>query len=225
MSEHEDERRGLFDGTRVPGGSVFLAALGQEATRLHPEVRRYAEGAGVVGGAVRVVGEFEVAGSRLGKLNLLARPVVGPNLFVTAHERNVPFTVVNSVDWEADAGLGLHATRVFQFASGEQRFVDVLLAGEAHGTLLNRLGSAKRVELELRCSVTESGHLKLVSERTWLRLGPVRLRLPALLSVRAEVVDGYDDEAQRNIVSATVRSPLLGTVLEYRGFFRHEPAN
>lgn len=211
-------------GAAVPGGSVFLEALGADAARLHPEVRRYVAGAGVVGGAVAVDGVFEVAGSRFGKLNLLARPLVGPNLFVTAFERNVPFTVVNTVSWEAGAGLGLAAERVFEFGSGRQRFVDVLLPGDRPGTLRNRLGTARRVELELRVSVTEAGHLRLVSERAWLRLGRVRLRLPALLSVRADVVDGYDDAARRNIVSARVRSPLLGTVLEYRGSFRHRPA-
>lgn len=210
-------------GAAVPGGSVFLEALGADAARLHPEVRRYAAGTGVFGGAVAVDGVFEVAGSRFRRLNLLARPLVGPNLFVTAFERNVPFTVVNTVSWEAGAGLGLAAERVFEFGSGRQRFVDVLLPGDRPGTLRNRLGTARRVELELRVSVTEGGHLRLVSERAWLRLGRVRLRLPALLSVRADVVDGYDDAAQRNIVSARVRSPLLGTVLEYRGHFRHTP--
>lgn len=211
-------------GAPVPGGSVFLGALGAEASRLHPEVRRYAAGSGLVGGAVEVLGEFEVAGSRLRWLNLLARPFVGPHLFVTAFERQVPFRVVNTVAWEAGAGLGLQAERIFHFGAGDQRFVDVLLPGETPGTLRNRLGSARRVELELRCSVTAAGHLRLVSERAWLRFGRVRLRLPALLSVKADVVDGYDDAAQRNIVEARVRSPLLGTVLEYRGSFRHRPA-
>lgn len=210
-------------GAAVPGGSVFLEALGADAARLHPEVRRYAAGTGVFGGAVAVDGVFEVAGSRFRRLNLLARPLVGPNLFVTAFGRNVPFTVVNTVSWEAGAGLGLAAERVFEFRSGKQRFVDVLLPGDRPGTLRNRLGTARRVELELRVSVTEAGHLRLVSERAWLRLGRVRLRLPALLSVRADVVDGYDDAAQRNTVSARVRSPLFGTVLEYRGYFRHRP--
>ncbi|KUF08141.1 DUF4166 domain-containing protein [Leucobacter sp. G161] len=212
-------------GAAVPGGSVFLQALGAEAARLHPEVRRYAAGSGVVGGAVAVTGEFEVAGSRWRKLNLFARPLVGPHLFVTAFELDVPFQVVNTVVWDNGGGLGLGAERVFRFSSGDQRFVDVLRPGETPGTLRNLLGSARRVELELRCSVTDAGHLRLVSERAWLRLGRLRVRLPALLSVRAEVVDGYDDVAGRNIVDASVRSPLLGTVLEYRGAFRHEPAS
>lgn len=228
--EHDPEthleaaRCGAPAGEPVPGGSVFLQALGAAADRLHPEVRRYAAGAGVVGGAVAVEGEFEVAGSRFRKLNLLARPVVGPNLFVTAYERRVPFRVVNTVAWERGAGLGLAAERVFVFRAGEQRFADVLLPGPLPGTLRNLLGSARRVELELHCSVTEAGHLRLVSDRAWLRLGRVRLRLPALLSVRAEVVDGYDDVAKRNIVNARVRSPLMGTVLEYRGSFSHTQA-
>ncbi|GAB2804065.1 hypothetical protein GCM10020360_30170 [Nonlabens tegetincola] len=252
----------LSDGAPVPGGSVFLAALGPAAALLHPEVRRYAAGAGVVGGAVSVTGEFSVAGSRYRWLNLLARPIVGPELFVTAHERGVPFAVVNTVvrvgdgagvgdsvrggdgvlgsdgvrendgvrggsvavsPRSAPAGcqVGLQAERVFVFRRGEQRFVDVLLPGERPGTLRNLLGRDRRVELELRCSVTAEGHLRLVSERAWLRLGRLRMRLPSLLSVRADVSDGFDDASNRNTVAARVRSPLLGTVLEYRGSFTH----
>lgn len=207
-------------GSPVPGGSVFLAALGDRAAGLRSEVLRYVSGAGVVGGEVPVEGTFAVAGSKLRWLNHLARPLVGPFLFVTAHERDVPFTVVNRVAWEPGHGLGLQAERVFEFRSGAQRFVDVLLPGEAAGTLTNLLGEARRVELELHCSVTGEGHLRLDSGRAWLRLGRLRLRLPRLVSVRAVVEDGFDDARGVHTVAARVRNPLIGTVLEYRGTFR-----
>lgn len=222
MSEHTPPDS--LNASSPLGGSVFLNALGAAAQRLHPEVRRYAAGPGIPGAAVVVDGVFDVAGSRFRKLNLLALPIVGRNLFVTAHERDVPFHVVNSLTRSQGGPLELHADRAFTFTGGAQRFVDVLLPGEREGTLLNRVGSARRVELELRCSVTGDGHLRLVSERTWLRFGGLRIRLPALLSVRADVVDGFDDAAQQNTVRARVRSPILGTVLEYRGRFTHRPA-
>ncbi|RKQ94952.1 uncharacterized protein DUF4166 [Mycolicibacterium mucogenicum 261Sha1.1M5] len=209
-------------GDPVPGGSVFLQALGDEARKLHPEVLKYVAGAGSVGSTVLVEGEFTVAGSRYGRLNLLARPFVGPDLFVTRYERDVPFRVENTIAQERDAGLGLKSERVFMFRSGPQRFVDVLLPSPRPGRLRNRVGASRRVELELSCSVTESGFLRLSSERAWLLLGPLRIRLPTFASVRAAVIDGFDDEAQRNTVRAEVRNPVLGTVLEYRGTFSRE---
>ncbi|GAA2833865.1 uncharacterized protein DUF4166 [Leucobacter komagatae] len=239
----------LTEGSPFPGGSVFLRALGDEAANLHPAVLRYVSGSGVIGEAVSLDGVFEVAGSRLSLLNWLARPVVGPGLLVTAFERGVAFRVENRPGWEPrsagrgaveEAGsvgpareevkgratragtgeLGLHAERVFKFRRGEQRFVDVLLAGDAPGTLRNLLGERRRVELELHCSATDSGRLRLESGRAWLRFGRLRLRLPHLFSVHAVVEDGYEETTGRNTVDARVRSPLLGTILEYRGSFR-----
>ena len=227
-------QRHLAVGAPVPGGSVFLRALGREASRLHPEVYRYVSGSGVVGQAVDLEGVFDVAGSRLRRLNLLARPIVGPGLLVTAFERDVPFRVANRPGFErlrgraggAGAGrgeLGLHAERTFEFRSGGQSFVDVLLVGDAPGRLRNLLGERRRVELELRCTVTDRGRLRLESSRAWLRFGRLRVRLPRLLSVRAVVEDGFDDATGRNTVDARVGSPILGTVLEYRGSFRQAP--
>lgn len=204
--------------------AVLLTALGEQASRLRPEVLRYVAGPpepGLVG-----VGEgvFEVAGSRFGVWNRLARPLVGPCLLVTAHERGVPFTIVNRPARGERGEAELHAERVFGFASGEQRFVDVLRLAGGPGLLRNTLGASGRVELLLRCEVTDQGHLRLRSERARLVLGRLRLPLPALLSVRAEVEDGYDAGRGRQTICATVRNPLLGTVLEYRGSFdyRHE---
>ena len=212
----------LQAGDPVPGGSVFLQALGDEARKLHPEVLKYVAGGGTIGSTVVVEGEFTVAGSRYGRLNLLARPFVGPDLFVTRYERNVAFRVENTIAVEDAAGLGLKSERIFMFRPGPQRFADVLLPSPRPGRLRNRVGASRRIELELRCSVTESGFLRLSSERAWLLFGPLRIRLPAFASVRAEVIDGFDDDAQRNTVRAEVRNPVLGTVLEYRGAFSRE---
>lgn len=199
--------------------SVFLAALGSEAARLHPNVLRYVTGPaepGVIG-----VGEgvFDIAGSRLGRLNLLARPVVGPDLLVTTHERDVPFTVRNTPVPD-ERGVGeLRAIRTFEFRGGPQSFVDILRPGAAPGTLQNILGRARRVELELECGVTPEGFLSLRSRRAWLRLLGMHIPLPGILSVRADVVDGYDEATGRQTIHATVKNPIMGTVLEYRGSF------
>lgn len=199
------------------GESVFLAALGSEAARLHPRVLRYAEGSG--DGAVTGTGTFRVAGSRFRWLGLLLRPIVGPQLLVTRYERNVPFTIVNRRVVSADGGSELRATRSFHFQKGTQVFSDILVPGVTPGTLRNWLGSAGRVDLELYCTATAQGFLRLTEGRAWVRLGRLRIRLPRLLGVRLDVEDGFDERSGRQAIDATVRSPILGTVLEYRGSF------
>lgn len=197
--------------------SVLLAALGDEAGRLRPEVARYAAGTG--GGDVVGEGSFEVAGSRLGRLGWLLRSVVGPRLLLTGHGRDVPFRVVNR-----PREGGIRAERILDFASGSQTFADELRPGTA-GTLVNLLGDAHRIELRLRCAATNAGHLRLTSDRCWLRLGRLRIPLPGALGVGVDVEDGFDDATGRQTVRASARNPILGTVLEYRGSFtwRVEP--
>lgn len=199
--------------------SVFVQALGVESGRLHPNVLRYVTGPGDAGVIGVGRGVFDVAGSRLGRLNLLARPIVGSELLVTAHERNVPFIVRNTPVPGAGSSGALCAIRTFEFRRGPQSFVDVLRPGAAPGTLQNVLGKAGRVELELSCGVTDRGFLSLTSRRAWLRIAGLRIPLPGVLSVRAEVIDGYDEASERHTIHATVTHPILGTVLEYRGSF------
>lgn len=199
------------------GESVFLIALGRDASRLHPRVLRYAEGSG--DGAVTGTGTFRVAGSRFRWLGLLLRPLVGPQLLVTRFQRNVPFTVVNRRVVTAHGGSELHATRSFHFQKGTQVFSDVLVPGSTPGTLRNRVGAAGRVELELRCTATAQGFLRLSERRAWMRFGRIKVRLPRALAVRIDVEDGYDEGTGRQTIDATVRNPILGTVLEYRGSF------
>jgi len=208
--------------TTPVGRSVFFAALGPAASRLRPECRDDAAGP-----TDRVIGEgvFEVVGSRFGRLGLLMRPFVGPRLLMTAHGRDVPFRVENRLVETAGGVTELHATRTVHFPSGDQEFVDLLRVGDEPGTLINVLGDARRVELLLRVSVTAEGHLRLHSERAWLRLGGLRIPVPRLLAVRVEVIDGFDESTGRQTVAARAVNPLLGTVLVYRGSFlwRREP--
>ena len=202
--------------------SVFLEAMGSQAELLHPKVREYAEGPGGVEGERGVVvgeGVFRVAGSRFGRLNLIARPFVGPELLMTRYGHDVPFFVRNEQSLTPDGATKLTATRVFCFEGGEQRFVDELFVGPDRGTLTNVLGGAGRVELRLRCSATDRGELVLWSERAWLRLAGLRLRLPSFASVSVHVLHGYDERGGLQTVAARVRNPLLGTVLEYEGSF------
>ncbi len=203
--------------------SVFLRALGDEAAQLRPEVLEYVSGP-PEGHAIGIgEGVFAVAGSPYRRLAGLLRLMVGPGVALTAYERDVPFTIRNLPSSEGGA-LSLAAEREFRFGSGAQRFLDTLRVGAVPGTLVNVPGAHGRIEILLSCSATEAGDLLLRSRAARLRLGNRRIRLPRLLAVRLEAVDGWDAERERRTIDVRVRSPLLGTVMRYRGWFRYRYA-
>lgn len=198
--------------------SVFLRALGAEADRLDPEVREYVVGPPQGFGAGRGRGVFELAGSPYRWLAWPAALICGPRVILTRYERDVPFEIVNRPDGPGS----LRAEREFGFRGGAQLFSDVLRVGVQPGTLVNVLGTRERVELLLECSATEQGSLRLRARAARLRIGRRRFRLPRLLSVQVEAIDGWDAASGHRTVEVVVRNPLLGVVLRYRGWFDYE---
>ncbi|WP_460801777.1 DUF4166 domain-containing protein [Microbacterium sp. GXF6406] len=201
--------------------SVFLRALGAQTDRLAPEVRAYVEGPprGEIG-----VGEgvFEVAGSPWRWMLRLAQPFMGPGLLVPRYERDVPFTIIERpAEGLSDLPV-LAASRALRFRGGLERFDDVLRLGREPGTLVNIVGDGGRLEILLDVTVMEDGALRLTTRSTRARIGGHRLRLPRLLGIDGVVVNGYDRARSRGTITARMRNPLLGTVMEYRGWFRYE---
>ncbi|MYM20724.1 DUF4166 domain-containing protein [Brevibacterium sp. 5221] len=215
--------------------SVLAAALGAQASLLRPEVAEYVAGVPSTGGAAcsegapspvagsgqprRGVGEglFTRAGSPLRGLLALARPLVGPGLLITRWERDVPFRIVNAPTGSA----ALAAHRSFCFEGGEQVAEDVLVPTGRPGGLLDLLGRERRIEVALRASATEAGHLLLESTGVRVRLGRAHVPLPGLLGVSVRVEGGFDDELGRHTIAARIANPLVGTVLAYTGWFEY----
>ncbi|RLP80681.1 DUF4166 domain-containing protein [Mycetocola lacteus] len=200
--------------------SVYTEALGTDIDRLKPEVREYVVGPGEQGIGVGT-GVFESAGTKFGRLTWLAMPVVGPAMLLDRHEKNVPFTILNQPGTDEHGAPTLAAFRLFRFRRVTRAMSDIILAGPTPGTLRNRVGTWRVIEIILRCTATERGHLSLRSEECALRLGPLRLRLPRLLGVSVRVEDGWDAENNRRTVQVLVTNPLLGTVTNYRGHFTY----
>lgn len=71
-------------------GAAFLEALGEQAQRLHPEILAQMS---VEATRDSAEGVFAVAGSRFGRVAVLAAPVIGPGLLVTRFARDVPFRI------------------------------------------------------------------------------------------------------------------------------------
>lgn len=198
-------------------GEVFLAALGDDAQRLHPEILAQMRAGTTVD---RAEGVFAVAGSRFGRLGALALPVVGPQMLVTRFGRDVPFTLTTKVGRDAVGRPVLDATREFRFPGATQRITDRLTPSVVPGLVRNLLGARGRVELIEECSVTADGALRMRTRRIALRVGGRRFALRGILGISVDLVDGWDESRQRRTIAMRATHPLLGTVLEYRGWYR-----
>lgn len=198
-------------------GEVLLQALGEDAAGLHPEILAQLRSPGARSVAR---GVFAVAGSRFRWLTRLSAPIVGPEAVVSRHENHVPFTVVTTAGRDAQGRATLDTTREFRFRGGTQRITDRLVASSRPGLVRNLLGRSGRIELIERCDVTGDGALRMRTERIAVRLGGRRLALRGLLRLDVHVEDGWDAVEQRRTIRMRARSPLVGTVLEYRGWYR-----
>lgn len=202
----------------IARGEVFLAALGEEAERLHPEILAQMRGSA---DPDRAEGVFEVAGSRFGRWGVLAVPVVGPRMLVTRFARDVPFSITTRSGRTATGRATLEATREFRFPGSTQYISDRLTQSVVPGLVRNLLGTRGRVELIEECSVTPDGSLRMQTRRIALRLAGRRIALRGILGVSVLVEDGWDEENARRTISLRATNPLIGTVLEYRGWYRH----
>ncbi len=213
---------GMTDSTAPMRGQVFLDALGAEAERLHPEILAQYRAPVAAGHAE---GVFAVAGSRFGSWTPLARPIVGPGLLVPTRGSDVPFVLRTTSGRSTTGRATLDSTREFLFPGHTARIVDRLTVSVRPGLVRNLLGARGRVELIEECSVTDEGFLRMRTVRVALRLFGRRFALRGLLGVRVDLVDGWDAEHRRRTIDMRAVNPVLGTVLEYRGWYREsEPA-
>lgn len=198
-------------------GAVFLAALGDDAERLHPEILAQMR---METASDSAAGVFAVAGSRFGRLTALGFPVVGPGLLVTRFARDVPFRIDTVAGRSGSGRATLAARREFRFPGKVQHIEDRLTATGRRGVLHNALGVRGRVEMLEECSVTPEGALRMRSRAVALRVGRRRIVLRGLLRLDVDLVDGWDEAQQRRTIAMRATSPVLGTVLEYRGWYR-----
>lgn len=200
-------------------GAVFLAALGPAAVELHPELRAQLSAEPTGQDGERFAGVFSLAGSRYRRLAALAVPVIGPHAIVTRFARDVPFALTLRARTSPAGGPVLETTREFRFADATQSISDRLVATSAPGVVRNTLGTRGRVELLEECTVGAGGALRMRSRAITVRIGRLRLPLRGVLRMDVDLEDRWDEVERRRTVALRASSPLLGTVLEYRGWY------
>jgi hypothetical protein len=193
------------------GKSPYERALGERIDELHPKTAWYFRTipAGHVGlGA----GVFTTAGSRHRWLWPLLKIAERAGVAFAGWEHDLPFRIENRT-------INGRAVAVRYFALPSRAWVmpdTVVLT--ADGILRNEIGPQRTVVTTFDIGVHD-GAVRLSIRRIGVRVGPIRIAAPRILSPTITLVERWDEEREQHHVDMTIDAPLLGRVYEYRGFF------
>lgn len=188
--------------------SVYQRVTDLDIDSLVPELRTYFAGGHEIGVGS---GVFEVAGSRLRVLRPVLAYLARQGILFPDYARDVSFDIVNS----PTADGGLHAVRTFHLPEGDRVLVDTMRVVD--GRLHDFMG--RREGFEVRLAVTiKDGILQMRSDRQWLHLARMRIRLPQLATVT--VTESW--QGGRQHVDVRLRSPVLGEWFRYAGSFDYK---
>ncbi|MBH0130172.1 DUF4166 domain-containing protein [Salinibacterium sp. NK8237] len=187
--------------------SVYRRVLGASLDLLSPELRPYFDGGQCVGVGS---GVFDVAGSPLRILKPVLAFMAWQRILFPEYARNVPFDVINTPTADGDLG----AVRTFHFPGRDRALQDEMRVVDGH--LHDFLGRRGGFEVRLELAVTD-GRMRLRSDRQWLRLAGLRLRIPALATVTVD--ESWADGRQH--VDVRLHTPLLGDWFRYAGHFTY----
>ncbi|MGR0159484.1 DUF4166 domain-containing protein [Paenarthrobacter nitroguajacolicus] len=208
---------------------IYQLALGDEFTKLTPELQEYfslAAGSGSYG-----IGEgvFDVVGCRQKWLRPMLALTGKEEAFFPEYGEGIPFRIENHAHVDPFGRPALTARREIYFPSGTRLFHDTTSAvpmGSIPGKsrLVDHVGRYRRIVTDLDVSVTPEGRLRGVSKASRLFLGPLRIPLPEALDARAYAEQWWDSAERKHRIQVKVIQPQIGLVLVYAGRFDYRLA-
>jgi hypothetical protein len=188
-------------------GSVYERVLGSDLEQLAPELRAYFSGGQRVGTGS---GVFDVAGCRLAILRPMLAVLARQRILFPEFSRHVPFDIVNTPTESGE----LDALRTFHLPGRDRPLEDSMRVVD--GRLHDFMGNRRGFEVRMALSIT-NGSLAMRSDRQWIRVLGVRLRIPQLATVT--VTESWSDSRQH--VDVRLRSPIFGEWFRYSGSFTY----
>ncbi|MEJ5913309.1 DUF4166 domain-containing protein [Pseudokineococcus sp. 1T1Z-3] len=204
--------------------SVVLEALGAEADRLHPQLRRRFGASTAAGYSCVGRGVMDRVWHGPGWTAPFLRIGSWRSILVPSAGTDVPFTVEDHAYVDSLGRESLSVLRTFEVAPGRrERFDATLVAGDpapdGSRTVLDYLGSHQHLAVDLHPSVRSDGALLIRSGAQRFYERRVGFRFPLALSGTAQLVERYDDERERFVISVHVSNRRLGPVFGYDGTF------
>ena len=210
---------------------IYQLALGEDFTRLAPEVQEYfslAAGSGSYG-----IGEgvFDVVGCRQRWLRPLLALTGSEEAFFPEYGERIPFRIENHAHVDPVGRPALTARREIYDPRGTRVFHDPTRAVLSRGRqandrarLVDHIGRYRRLATDLDVAVTDEGRLRGISRASRLFLGPLRIPLPAALDAKAYAEQWWDGTEGKHRIQVKVIQPQIGLVLVYAGRFDYRLA-
>ncbi|AFA71971.1 hypothetical protein GPOL_c09080 [Gordonia polyisoprenivorans VH2] len=196
---------------------VYRDVLGSDFDRLHPNIAwRYS-----------IDSTSNVAQIGTGILeSVYITPALPPPFFWYYGKRNalpsktsrmVPFSQGHYCYTDELGRENLAVLRSFDYTSGTRKLNSLLVAGRTG--LVDYFGDGPELLYPIEPSVTAAGELLLESgPMRWLGRGP-KVGMKGLFGAQMKYIEGWDEERQRFRCDATVRNPVIGEILHFRGWF------
>ncbi|UEA60403.1 DUF4166 domain-containing protein [Gordonia otitidis] len=139
------------------------------------------------------------------------------NAFPARSSRMVPFSQ-NQYSYVDELGReSLAVLRTFSYTNGDRALNSLLVDGRSG--LVDYFGDGPDLLWPIEPSVTRAGELLLESgPMRWLGRGP-KVGMKGLFASQMKYIEGWDDEHERFRCDATVRNPVLGEIIHFRGWF------
>ncbi|PXW29117.1 DUF4166 domain-containing protein [Nocardia sp. 348MFTsu5.1] len=195
--------------------SVIQNVLGPEFEKLHPNLQwRYG-----------IDSQSQLAQETSGIMeSIYSSPVVSTalrhfgkrNAMPTKSSRLVPFTMHNYCYQDELGRESLAVMRSLNYTSGPQGLNSLLVDGREG--LVDYFGDGPELLWPLEASVDRGSLIFQSGPMRLLTAGP-KVGMRGLLAARMLYAEGWDSERNRFRVDASVRNPVIGELIHYRGWF------
>ena len=198
--------------------SIFQRTMRDDFDRLHPQLQRRF-GIGLDSGQACVgTGTMD----RIWHGRGFTRPFLWlgstRNILVPTTGRDIPFRIDNYPYRDEFGREAVSFVRTFGFAR-RRRFDATMVHHPDRGTIVDYLGTHQHLAADLRLRADPEGALVITSQRQVFLQGPIRVRVPALVTGSARVRESFDDTTGRFTIDVRVDNHRFGPLFGYHGTF------
>lgn len=199
--------------------SIYERALGADFRKLHPRIQeRFGFGSDDRIASVGCGVMERIRFSRLVSIPLY----VGAKRHIMFPQggENIPFTVENYAYVDRFGRETVTWVRKFKFPNAIRRFDATMIYSKRRERIVDYLGNKQHLAVDLQVSAAPNGGIRIRSGEQRFYEGLLQFRCPMKLSGIADVVEWFDDEADRYRITVEVNNPIVGTVFKYKGSFQ-----
>lgn len=199
--------------------SIYEQALGNDVQKLHPRIQQRfgfssRDRAASIGHGVM---------QRIWYNKLVALPLyIGTfrHIMFPKGGRDIPFSIENFAYIDRFGRETVTWIRKFKFPKAIRHFDATMVYSGERECIIDYLGNKQHLAVDLKISVAENGGIRIRSGEQRFYKGPLRFRIPRLLTGTAEVNEWYDDHEGCYKISVDVRNPIIGRIFRYEGSFQ-----